>query len=254
MRGKYQIVLLALLACTVLIAPISARAATELGMTFTSGASVTTVCDNNPGPGSGCAIAGGGTLATDLNGAAGQITFIGPVGGWDTNVTSGFGPPHLNLKPLLDIAYADMSSQNGASALTILLTVTGLNGPGFPLGVLSALNQIGGTITNGNISVTTQAWISAANNWFCANAGCGSALTNALTLTGSPYSGTSTGTGNTGTGPYSITLALTFDNHGLAGGTTGDDQLDIPEPATLSVIGTGLLALGTGLRKRLLRA
>ena len=30
-------------------------------------------------------------------------------------------------------------------------------------------------------------------------------------------------------------------------------QTTVPEPATLSVLGAGLLALGTGLRKKLLR-
>jgi len=59
---------------------------------------------------------------------------------------------------------------------------------------------------------------------------------------------------NAGSGPYSVTLELTIDSHGLDENETGDARLDIPEPATLSVLGAGLLAFGTGLRKRLLRA
>jgi hypothetical protein len=254
MKGKYLVVLVALFAMALLMAPTAARADTELGMQFLSGAptNMVTVCDTLAG---GCVgQVGAGTLGIDSNPAQGIITYIGGVGGWDTNITSGFGPPHLGLQPLLDIAYADMSSMNGASPLTVLLTVTGLNGPNYPLGLLQAIQSIGGTITSGNMTITTQAWLSSANNWFCSSTSCGSALTSALSFNTKAYSGQSGGSANTGGGPYSITLALTFDNHGQAGGTTGDDQLDIPEPATLSVLGAALLGLGTGIRRKLAKA
>jgi len=251
MKGKYVVAFLALFVMVLLIVPIAARADTELGLQFQSGAdtNMVTVCDV---PAMGCAAQkGNGTLGVDSNPALGIITYIGGVGLWDTNVTSGFGPPHLGLQPLLDIAYADMSTVGGASPLTVLLTVTGLSGPNFPQGLLQGLQSIGGTITNGNMTITTQAWLSQGTSWFCNGCAGSSALTSSLSFNTKSYSGQSTGSANAGSGPYSITLALTFDNHGAAGGTTGDDQLDIPEPATLSVLGAALLGLGTGIRRKL---
>jgi hypothetical protein len=126
--------------------------------------------------------------------------------------------------------------------------VTGLTGP---LGSnLSFLNNIAGTSNLASTTISVGVWLSAGNTAFCTNTGCGTKIIS-QSFTGTNWGGTLGGSGNTGTGPYSVTLAVTFDSHGLADHSSFDDELTIPEPATLSVLGAGLLALGTGLRKKL---
>ena len=244
MRGKYQVVLLALLAMGLLIVPTAARAGTNLGMQLSSGSTVT-LCDNNVDF-TGCTHS-----APDQSGTLGDVVFIGSVGNWTTNVTTGLGPPLLTLPELVDLNNVTMST-SGAAPLTMLLTVTGLTGP---LGNLGFLNAIGGTNSGSNVDLTVQAWLSSSNTAFCTNAGCGvNFISQSFHTSGlSNFGGMKSGTAMTGAGPYSITLEITLDSHGGADTTSFDDELSIPEPATLSVLGAGLLALGTGLRKRLVR-
>jgi hypothetical protein len=242
MRGKYQVVLLALFAMALLIVPTAARAGTNLGMELSSGASSVTLCDNNVGF-TGCLL-----NTPDGSPTLGQILFVGDVGGWQANVTTGEGPPLLTLPHLMDLDNITMTT-NGAAPLTMTLTVTGLTAP---LGNVNFLNAIGGTNSFAGTTLSIQSWLSNSNTAFCTNSGCGVQGIN-QSATGLAFSGSSTGLGTTGAGPYSLTLVITLDSHGQADITSFDDFLSIPEPATLSVLGTGLLALGTGLRKKLFR-
>jgi hypothetical protein len=249
MSGKYQTLFLAFVAMALVAAPIAARAGTNLGMQLTAASpdpGQATLCDNNINY-AGCTM-----TASDLNPALGQITFIGAVGtAWTSNVTSGFGPPFEQYMPLLDISSFNASVGAGGGALTVLLSVSGLTSPN---GLQTFLNSMGGTNSAAGTTVTTQAWLSNANVAFCASAACGGvALTPAQMLTGAAFSGLASGSALLGSGPYAITLAVTIDSHGLADTTSFDDSLSLPEPAMLSLLGSGLLGFGLAFRK-LLRA
>jgi hypothetical protein len=240
MRTKYQVVLLALLAVGLLTVPIAANAGTNLGMSLNSG-STDTLCDNN------IDFTGCTHNASDQNSSLGAIVFIGSVGNWTTNVTSGLGPPTLGLPGLLDLTNVSMSTASGGSPMNLLLTVTGMTGS-----IASVLNSIGGTNSVAGTTITITSWLSSANTAFCHTAACGTQMTT-QTLSGLSWNSTVAGNNTTPGGPYSVTLAITIDSHGQADLTSFDDYLSIPEPATLSILGAGLLALGTGLRKKLLR-
>jgi hypothetical protein len=249
MRKKQVLFLPALLACTLLIAPIAAKA-TTLGLQLSSGGNTTTWCDDNISQG-GCVVNGGNDTANPL---LGDIQFAGSVGHWAINTGNGFGPPIESLPLFLDLSSFNATTSldgHGANALTMLLTVTGLSGP--LSNALGFFNHIGGTSSDGSTTITSQAWISSANTAFCGS-GCGTAITSLISMTGQTFKGDGSGMGNTGAGPYSLTLQITIDAN-AHNQTSFDSELSqIPEPATLSVLGTGLLALGTGIRKRLLRA
>jgi hypothetical protein len=243
MRGKYHVVTMALLASCLLVAPLTARAGTFNGSDMQLELCTVNAGCNGP-------IDDGGT---------GHIQFGNiNIGKWDVNFGNAFGSDGgLVLPHLLDLSSFDASSMGGGTgndALQLKLTLTGLTGQQ----LLSVVQAIGGTnsFTSGFATVTSQSFISTLNSAFCL-VGCHD-LTNKLMFTttglGQPYSGSTTNSfGPTGN-PYSLTLVVTVDATGT-GHTSFDSSLDmLPEPATLSVLGTGLLALGTGLRKRLLRA
>lgn len=245
MKGKYVVTVLALFATALLIVPTAARAGTNLGMQMSADSSTVTICDNNVNY-SGCT-----GNASDVNPASGQITYIGGVGShWTSNVTSGFGPPFEQYAPFLDISTFDASTGGGGSALTVLLSVSNVTSL---TGLYEVINHIGGTNSASGTTVTTQAFLSTTTT-FCGSTLCGTALTPLLSLTGASYSGSTNQANLFPGGPYSVTLAITIDSHGLADTTSFDNELDIPEPATLSVLGASLLGLGTGIRRKLTKA
>ncbi len=247
MNRKMQLLLSALVVGLLMAASTAAWAGTNLGMELTAASpdpGSATICDNNVN------FAGCTGTASDLNPALGQITFIGGVGSWTSNVTSGFGPPFENLVPLLDISSFNATVGAGGGPLTVLLSVTGLTGP---TGLQTFLNSIGGTNSAPGTTITTQAWLSNSNTAFCASSSCGIALTPAQMLTGAAFSGLSSGSALVGSGPFAVTLAVTINSNGLADTTSFDDSLALPEPASLSLLGSGLFGFGMVFRRMLLR-
>lgn len=243
MRGKYQVVLLALLAASLLIGPLRARAATNtdfgIKVSSCSGGCGFTTFDSNDGSGG------------DTNTNFGIIGFNGSAGVWNINTGNAFGPPVEVLPLLLDLSSFNATTSGGGTggnALTMFLTIAGLSGP---LGNLAAFNHIGGTSSNGAATITSQAFIDANNKMFCGSGSACTPLTSLISLTGKTFASDASGNGMTGSGPYSVTLEITISSAN-PDQTSFDSELSIPEPATLSVLGTGLLALGTGLRRKLL--
>jgi hypothetical protein len=244
MNGKRHVILLAVLAVALLILPATMQAGTNLGLQLVSNPDTATICDNNIN------FPGCTGNASDINPALGQITFMGPVGGWTTNVTSGFGPPYLIFAPFLDISTFNATSTAGAGPMTILLSVVGLTSPSFA----EAFNMIGGTSSYAGAVVTSQIWYSASNAAFCASTACGTAISSLLTVSGAAFSGHVDIAAPLGSGPFSLTMAVTINADGQVDTTSFDDEFSLPEPATLSVLGSGLLGFGMAFRKMLLRA
>ena len=161
----------------------------------------------------------------DANSAAGVVTFIGAVGNWTVNVTTGgdFSQPGQ--------AVLDLSSLNavrtgrGASTMTISLTETGLTDPAI-VGA-SGNTQVGGT-TDGTVSF---------NTYF-----------NGVQVASMAGWGTASFGGLDTTNPFSLTNEAKIAQSG-AGVTSFDMVTTVPEPVTLGLLGLGLLGLGFARRR-----
>lgn len=194
--------------------------ATPLTLTLSDGSNTVTVQDGGIG---------------DSNAAPGAVTWIGSIGDWTINVTTGLGYPALgNLSwPHLDLNSVNYSE--AAGTLTMLLTQGGFTSPAPPAFLL----DIGGT-TGGNVAA-----------YACAGVSLGACEDVALgPFSSSPFSGSASFPFLDPGEDYQVGIKVVL-THTAAGVSSFDAELQsVPEPGTYALIGAGLLGLGL-LRRRL---
>jgi len=193
-----------------------------LQMTLTSGAATSGPVSTNSCPGPSCVV-----------------TFVGAVGNWLVNVSTGSG---LGVIPgvSLDLNSIDSSTTGSSTPLVITLVESGLTlAPGY-----SGMYNGNGSYS----SVQMQAFDGTSLGSIPNLIGSTGLITNPTP--GTPVALDGSLSGSTTPGDTALAIVLTFNSPGPGGGSGDAFLTGVPEPASVLMLGGILLVVGGALRRK----
>lgn len=179
------------------------------------------------------------TVMADDHLTPGIASFFGAIGNFTVSADIGAGFPAVGSpsNPVLDLTSLDLTTGTAGGTLTVSLTQTDFQKTA---GIYQLLSSLVGNYVNS--TATMAAYLNAGNVHF----GTGTLLSSGLADNQAALSSVPVGAG-----PFSLTEIITV-TAGANSLTSLDAALvDVPEPATLSLVGAGLLGLiGAGRFRR----
>jgi len=184
--------------------------------------------------------------AGDTISAVGALNFSVTAFGYNLLVNTSQSKPVIGsaTTPQIDLNYAVTGNAGTTGSQVFLYTsdndFLGASAHGFTL-------TLGGTNSDAG-SVTGRAWGGTNNTTLSFSAA--NLFTNGVVgpFTTAAYSGANSGT-FTSVSPYSLTIGVQVAGLG-AGTATGDLNLKVPEPASMTLFGLGLMGFGVASRRR----
>ena len=199
---------------------VAQQASAAIQMTLTDGTNTVVIDDN---------------MAGDFNPAIGVITFLGPVGCFGINVSTGLGDAQAIGFTGIDLNSINTAQCAAPETLTISFSETGfVSGSAFQ-------GEIGGTLTGLDIFAEMFA---GSNVFYDETNSIGTYTQTSNGAFSNMFSGSVAGLPN----PYSMTLVVALT--GMEGTASFDFEGQVPEPATIGLLGLSLAGLGVAMRRR----